>query len=75
MTTVVQAVYKNGVFTPARRLDIPNHEKVCLLAMPLTTWKKEFSGLLGGVRRRTGSRSAAEIERDITSASRTSRRK
>jgi hypothetical protein len=62
------------VFSPLEKVQIRTNEKLCLVAMPLKEWKREFSLLTGTIRRRAARVSSVSMERDITRASRERRR-
>ncbi len=66
MTTVIKAVYKNGVFKPVQHVSLSEQEKFFLLAIPLNEWKKQFSQLLKKIHQRTKKFSSSEIEKDIS---------
>ncbi|HCJ67108.1 MAG TPA: hypothetical protein DHV62_07240 [Elusimicrobia bacterium] len=70
MTTLVKAVYENGVLKPLKHLPLKEQEKVSLLVTPLGEWRKELEHLLRSVHSRTHKFSSKEIERDISLASR-----
>ena len=66
MTTVMKAIYKNGVFKPMQHVYFPKQEKFCLLAIPMDEWKRQFSHLLKTIHQRTRKYPSSKIERDIT---------
>ena len=68
MPKTIEAVYEDGVFKPKRKLQIPEHSRL-RLAIVDDTWRDELRALLKKVHGRTKKFSPAEIERDITSAS------
>ena len=68
MTTVIKAIYKNGVFKPVHHVHFSKEEKFCLLAIPLHEWRKQFSQLLKTIHQKTQKHSSIEIEKDITGA-------
>lgn len=68
MTIVTKAIYTNGVFKPTKYIPFSEQEKVCLVAVSQSEWKKQFSQLLKTVHRRTKKHSSSEIEKDITFA-------
>ena len=69
MTTLVKAVYENGVLKPFKRLPLKEQEKVSLLITPLEQWRKQLEHLLRSVYSRTRKFSSKEIEKDISLAS------
>jgi len=69
MTTLVKAVYENGVLKPFKRLPLKEQEKVSLLITPLEQWRKQLEHLLRSAYSRTRKFSSKEIEKDISLAS------
>jgi len=69
MTTLVKAVYENGVLKPLKHLPLKEREKVSLLVTPLGQWRKKLECLLRSVHSRTRKFSSKEIEKDISLAS------
>ncbi|MGC9445141.1 MAG: antitoxin family protein [Candidatus Methanospirareceae archaeon] len=53
MTKTIVAVYKDGVFKPLQKIDIPEHKQVHLVVIPeedadlLESQKKELSSIIG----------------------------
>lgn len=68
MTVITNAIYKNGVFKPAKPMYFSEREKVWLVAMSQKEWKKQFTKLLKSIHQRSKKFSSSEIEKDITLA-------
>ena len=53
MTKTIVAVYKNGIFKPLEKIDLPEHKHVHLVVIPeedarlLELQKKELSSIIG----------------------------
>lgn len=70
MTTLVRAKYDRGVLKLKERLPFLEDEQVSVLVTSLGQWEKSFRALLAKVHARAKHFRSAEIERDITFASR-----
>lgn len=70
INNVVTAIYESGVLKPLQDIHLKEHQKVRIVVEPDLTWQRELRNLLKEIHQRTTKYSTAEIEKDITLASR-----
>lgn len=75
MPEPIEAIYKNGVLRPLKRIDLKEDEKVEIIITSKSHWASEFKKLLDTVHERTKEFQPEEIEADITQAYKEARRK
>jgi predicted DNA-binding antitoxin AbrB/MazE fold protein len=66
----VQAIFEDGVLRPSEDLGLKEHERVRLIVTSEADWERQFAALLERVQSKTDRFSSAEIEADITAATR-----
>ncbi len=75
MTTLVRAKYDRGVLKLREPLPFLEEEQVSVLVTSVGQWEKAFRTLLAKVHARAKRFRSIEIERDITLASRKTRKR
>lgn len=70
----ITAIYENGVLRPLQDIHFKERQKVRIILEPDFSWHSALKNLLRQVHRRAAKFSSAEIEKDISYASRKARR-
>ena len=68
MSKVIDAVYENGVFKPAKKIRLKDKEQVQLQILSDDDWQKRFDRVLKSIRSKTSKFSPEEIKADIEEA-------
>ena len=68
MSTVITAIYEDGVLKPLQDPKLKEHEKVDILITADSRWQREFNHILKQIHRHATKYPSVEIEGDITAA-------
>lgn len=68
MSRVIEAVYENGVFRPAKKIRMKDKQKVQIQILSKDDWKIRFDKALKAIRAKTAGFSTEEIEKDVADA-------
>lgn len=65
MSRLIDAVYEDGVFKPAKRIRLKDKQKVQIQILSEGDWQIRFDKALKAIRAKTAGFSTEEIEADI----------
>ena len=68
MSKVIEAVYENGVFRPAKKIHMKDKQKVQIQILSEDDWQIRFDRALKAIRAKTAGFSTEEIEKDVEEA-------
>lgn len=74
MSSVIDAIFENGVFKPLQNVKIKEHEKVAIKIVPLDEWQSRFNRVLEKIHKQSVLYTSEEIEADISNAIRETRK-
>lgn len=68
MSSIIEAVYENGVFKPLQDVPVKEHERVTIKVILSDDWGKRFKRLIEEIHQKTTQYTSDEIEADISQA-------
>lgn len=68
MTTIIKAIFENGVFKPLEKINIKEHEKVEIRVLSKDEWQKRFRRIIEKIHKKAAQYESDEIEADIAQA-------
>ena len=68
MSSLIDAIFENGVFKPLQNVKIKEHEKVAIKIVPLDEWQNRFNRIIEKIHKQAALYTSEEIDADISNA-------